>query len=124
MLYQGINQRRRCPEGRCARVAASPRARIVYPRIDPAVIALVHCGDYALLGRQSRWAPGRYSCLAGESTLHSSHHSGDPERRNALSSAMVSALQDCTSHLCQMAKEGQCCGVLLPAPCKAGLNAC
>ncbi|KAK9904943.1 hypothetical protein WJX75_006102 [Coccomyxa subellipsoidea] len=52
-------------QGGHARVAASPRARIVYPRIDPAVIALVYCGDYALLGRQSRWAPGRYSCLAG-----------------------------------------------------------
>ncbi len=52
-------------EGCVVRVAASPRARVVYPRIDPAVIALVYCGDYALLGRQSRWAPGRYSCLAG-----------------------------------------------------------
>ena len=60
-------ERRAFPEGHCARVAASPRARVVYPRIDPAVIALVSCGDYALLGRQARWAPGRYSCLAGPS---------------------------------------------------------
>ncbi|CAL8464400.1 g3935 [Coccomyxa elongata] len=52
-------------QGGHARVAASPRARVVYPRIDPAVIALVSCGNYALLGRQARWAPGRYSCLAG-----------------------------------------------------------
>ena len=37
----------------------------VYPRIDPAVIALVTCGSYALLGRQARWAPGRFSLLAG-----------------------------------------------------------
>ena len=49
----------------CARVAAAPGARALYPRIDPAVIMLVHCGPYALLGRQARWAPGRYSCLAG-----------------------------------------------------------
>ncbi len=43
----------------------------MYPRIDPAAIMLVSCGDYVLLGRQSRWAPGRYSCLAGD--LMSSH---------------------------------------------------
>lgn len=37
----------------------------IYPRLDPAIIVLVTCGDYLLLGRQSRWAPGRYSLLAG-----------------------------------------------------------
>ena len=37
----------------------------MYPRIDPAVIALVTCGGHALLGRQARWAPGRFSLLAG-----------------------------------------------------------
>jgi hypothetical protein len=37
----------------------------VYPRIDPAVIALVTCDGHALLGRQARWPPGRYSLLAG-----------------------------------------------------------
>jgi hypothetical protein len=52
-------------EGRTARVAESPGSRMIYPRIDPAVIALTVCGSYALLGRQSRWIPGRYSCLAG-----------------------------------------------------------
>ncbi|KAK9804810.1 hypothetical protein WJX72_006897 [[Myrmecia] bisecta] len=36
-----------------------------YPRIDPAVIMLVSCGDYVLLGRSARWAPGRHSLLAG-----------------------------------------------------------
>ncbi|KAG0625547.1 hypothetical protein M758_2G064100 [Ceratodon purpureus] len=36
-----------------------------YPRLDPAVIMLVACGNYVLLGRQSRWNPGRYSLLAG-----------------------------------------------------------
>lgn len=39
--------------------------RSVYPRLDPAVIALVTCGDWALLGRKAAWEAGRYSCLAG-----------------------------------------------------------
>lgn len=30
---------------------------------------LVTCGDYVLLGRQKRWAKGRYSCLAGFAEL-------------------------------------------------------
>ena len=50
------------------RVAEGGKGRIIYPRIDPAAIMLVSCGDYVLLGRQSRWAPGRYSCLAGNLT--------------------------------------------------------
>lgn len=45
----------------CGRV----HCRSVYPRIDPAVIMLVTCGDYVLLGSNTRWAPGRYSALAG-----------------------------------------------------------
>jgi NAD+ diphosphatase len=36
-----------------------------FPRIDPAVIVLVHDGDQALLGRQASWHPGRYSTIAG-----------------------------------------------------------
>jgi len=36
-----------------------------YPRTDPAVIMLITCGEYCLLGRQHRWPPGRYSALAG-----------------------------------------------------------
>lgn len=37
-----------------------------FPRTDPAVIALVRDReDRALLGRQSRWAPGWFSTLAG-----------------------------------------------------------
>ncbi|KAL2653314.1 hypothetical protein R1flu_021442 [Riccia fluitans] len=39
--------------------------RLSYPRMDPAVIMLVTCGNYLLLGRQARWDPGRYSLLAG-----------------------------------------------------------
>jgi NAD+ diphosphatase len=36
-----------------------------YPRVDPVAIMLVSDGERALLGRQPRFAPGRYSCLAG-----------------------------------------------------------
>jgi NAD+ diphosphatase len=36
-----------------------------FPRLDPAVIVLVHDGERALLGRQARWPPGRYSTIAG-----------------------------------------------------------
>jgi NAD+ diphosphatase len=36
-----------------------------FPRIDPAIIVLVTAGEYALLGRQKGWPPGRYSTLAG-----------------------------------------------------------
>jgi NAD+ diphosphatase len=37
----------------------------VFPRLDPAVIVLVTCGDRCLLGRQPRWPAKRYSTLAG-----------------------------------------------------------
>lgn len=36
-----------------------------FPRQDPAMIVLVHCDAYCLLGRKSIWPEGRYSCLAG-----------------------------------------------------------
>lgn len=37
-----------------------------FPRIDPAVIMLVHDGrDRVVLGRQANWPEGRYSVLAG-----------------------------------------------------------
>lgn len=36
-----------------------------FPRTDPVVIMLVVRGDACLLGRQSRFVPGMYSCLAG-----------------------------------------------------------
>ena len=36
-----------------------------HPRTDPVVIMLVADGDRALLGRQARWPPGRWSALAG-----------------------------------------------------------
>src|SRR4051794_33922799 len=46
---------RRCPE--CG--------ALHHPRTDPVVIMLVVDGERALLGRQARWPPGRYSALAG-----------------------------------------------------------
>jgi NAD+ diphosphatase len=36
-----------------------------FPRTDPVVIMLVIDGERCLLGRQSRFAPGMWSCLAG-----------------------------------------------------------
>jgi NAD+ diphosphatase len=36
-----------------------------FPRTDPVVIMLAMSGDRCLLGRQSRFAPGMWSCLAG-----------------------------------------------------------
>ena len=36
-----------------------------FPRTDPVVIMLAIDGDRCLLGRQARFAPGMYSCLAG-----------------------------------------------------------
>jgi len=36
-----------------------------FPRTDPVVIMLVTRGENVLLGRQSSWAPGLYSLLAG-----------------------------------------------------------
>ena len=36
-----------------------------FPRTDPVVIMLAHDGERCLLGRQKRFPPGMYSCLAG-----------------------------------------------------------
>src|SRR5690606_24444900 len=36
-----------------------------FPRTDPVVIMLIARGDKCLLGRQARFAPNVYSCLAG-----------------------------------------------------------
>jgi NAD+ diphosphatase len=63
---------------RCARCGAATEPREAgwtrrcpacgathHPRTDPVVIMLVVDGDRALLGRQARWPPGRWSALAG-----------------------------------------------------------
>jgi NAD+ diphosphatase len=39
--------------------------RVIFPRVDPAIIVLVSNGDRCLLGRQSTWPEGRYSTVAG-----------------------------------------------------------
>lgn len=48
------------------RAMKCPRCRLtVYPRISPAMMALVTQGDHLLLGRGINFPPGRYSALAG-----------------------------------------------------------
>lgn len=51
--------------GHCLKCSLESCGSTVHPRLDPAVIMLVADGDYALLGRQSKWESGRYSVLAG-----------------------------------------------------------
>lgn len=36
-----------------------------FPRLDPAIIVLVHRADHCLLGRQESWPSGRFSTVAG-----------------------------------------------------------
>ncbi|PLX63302.1 NAD(+) diphosphatase [Sedimenticola selenatireducens] len=48
------------------RICGNPACqRAHHPRTDPAVIMLIHDGDYCLLGRQPSWPPGMHSTLAG-----------------------------------------------------------
>lgn len=61
--------------GRCGAPTVSERAGHMrrctaceqqsFPRLDPAIIVLVHDGERALLGRQASWPPNRYSTIAG-----------------------------------------------------------
>jgi NAD+ diphosphatase len=61
--------------GRCGTATTATRAgharhcpacnQYTFPRLDPAVIVLVHDGERALLGRQASWPPGRFSTIAG-----------------------------------------------------------
>ena len=46
----------------CSNAACGHRS---FPRLDPAIIVLVHDGERCLLGRQSAWPAGRMSTLAG-----------------------------------------------------------
>lgn len=46
----------------CTRADCGHRS---FPRLDPAVIVLVHRDDHCLLGRQVRWPEGRFSTIAG-----------------------------------------------------------
>lgn len=49
------------------KIVERKKRKVVYPRIDPAVIVTVasHNDDFLLLGRKSTWDIGRYSLLAG-----------------------------------------------------------
>jgi NAD+ diphosphatase len=61
--------------GRCGAPTTSERAGHMrrctgcgqqsFPRLDPAIIVLVHADGHALLGRQPSWQPNRYSTIAG-----------------------------------------------------------
>jgi NAD+ diphosphatase len=51
--------------GHALRCTSSTCGTDFFPRIDPAVIVIVHDGHRALLGRQASWPKGRYSALAG-----------------------------------------------------------
>src|SRR5215475_8927599 len=57
-------QRTAMNEGGWKRVCPSCKAEH-FPRTDPVVIMLVTHGNKCLLGRQQRFLPGMYSCLAG-----------------------------------------------------------
>ena len=46
----------------CSREGCGHRS---FPRLDPAVIVLVHAGDACLLGRQPDWPDDRFSTIAG-----------------------------------------------------------
>lgn len=56
-ISEQAGHQRRCSDPDCN--------SIFFPRIDPAVIMRVEHGDKVLLGRQSSWAPGMHSVLAG-----------------------------------------------------------
>ena len=58
-----------------------------FPRTDPVVIMLVTRGDRCLLGRQSRFPPGVFSCLAG--FLEPGETIEDAVRRETLEEAGV-----------------------------------
>ncbi|RMF97888.1 MAG: NAD(+) diphosphatase [Gammaproteobacteria bacterium] len=46
----------------CSRSGCGARS---FPRLDPAIIVLVHRGRRCLLGRQPNWPDGRFSTIAG-----------------------------------------------------------
>ena len=53
-------------QGGNTRLCSNPEcAQRLFPRVDPAIIVLVHDRDRCLLGRQPTWPEGRYSTIAG-----------------------------------------------------------
>ena len=58
--------RTRAESGGNTRVCAGESCGLrLFPRVDPAIIVLVHDRDRCLLGRQASWPEGRYSTIAG-----------------------------------------------------------
>ncbi len=56
----------RSVEGGMLRVCADAQCGLQhFPRTDPAIIVLVTCGEYCLLGRQPSWPAGMHSTIAG-----------------------------------------------------------
>ena len=51
--------------GNSRRCTNDPCGNRIFPRVDPAIIVLVHDRDRCLLGRQASWPEGRYSTVAG-----------------------------------------------------------
>ncbi len=65
--YCGACGSRAAPEagGNARRCVNQDCRRAIFPRVDPAIIVLVHHGEQCLLGRQSSWPEARYSTIAG-----------------------------------------------------------
>lgn len=74
----------------------------VYPRIDPAVIMLVTCGDWCLLGRKAEWPQGRYSTLAGFIEV------GEPLEASVVREVQVRCHIDSTEMAVHTAKSAGC----------------
>ena len=66
-LYCGVCGTAARPEagGNARTCVNADCGRVIFPRVDPAIIVLVSDGDRCLLGRQARWPEGRYSTIAG-----------------------------------------------------------
>jgi hypothetical protein len=52
----------------------SSSGRVVYPRIDPAIITLVMHGDWCLLGRKQGWPAGRWGAAVVPSHTNAQAH--------------------------------------------------
>lgn len=64
--YCGVCGSETTPQAGGARLKCEQCNRPIFPRVDPAIIVLVHDGDQrCLLGRQANWPKGLYSTLAG-----------------------------------------------------------
>ena len=66
-LFCGVCGSSARPEtgGKSRLCANNDCARVLFPRVDPAIIVLVHDAERCLLGRQANWPEDRYSTIAG-----------------------------------------------------------